>query len=210
MPLNWPPGWNRTSTDDRERGRFKRVTREESSYGGTYPVNRAITFSDALNELMQEIRRAGGSDLRIDHDGQSDVTGVPLKGKREPEDPGVVVRFRRAGHSYAIACDRYTDRAQNLRAIAKTIEATRGIERWGAVTGEQAFKGYEALPPPGGSTGTSAPIVPPRPPHDVLGVSPTAPPEVVKAAFRALVAARGQDADVTDLIAARDTLLKAA
>lgn len=206
MPLEWPPGWNRTSADARKRGSFKRVTREQSSYGGTYPVNRPVSFTDALNDLMNEVRRTDGNDLRIDHGGQSDVAGKPLAGKREPEDPGVVVRFRRRGKAYAIACDRYNDRAQNLRAIAKTIEATRGIERWGAVTGEQAFKGYEALP-------AHEPEEPPRPPHEVLGLASDAPPEVVEAVFRALALKhhpdKGGDARKFAAISnARDEMLK--
>ena len=47
------------------------------------------------------------------------------------------------------ACDKWRDVYDNIYAIGKTIEALRGIERWG--TGdmvEQAFTGFVALPSP--------------------------------------------------------------
>jgi hypothetical protein len=45
------------------------------------------------------------------------------------------------------ACDRWDSVADNVQAIRKTIEALRGIERWG--TGDmvqRAFAGFVALP----------------------------------------------------------------
>lgn len=47
------------------------------------------------------------------------------------------------------ACDRYWTIAENIHAIAKTIEALRSIERWGASDMmERAFTGFNALPAP--------------------------------------------------------------
>jgi hypothetical protein len=49
----------------------------------------------------------------------------------------------------SFACDRWEKIEHNMQAIAKTIEALRGIARWG--TGdmlEAAFTGFTALPPP--------------------------------------------------------------
>ncbi len=39
--------------------------------------------------------------------------------------------------------------AANLNAIAKHIEALRGMDRWGVGSVERAFASYAALPPPG-------------------------------------------------------------
>jgi hypothetical protein len=45
------------------------------------------------------------------------------------------------------ACDAYVTVRENAWAIAKTIEALRGIERWGASDMmERAFRGFTALP----------------------------------------------------------------
>lgn len=211
MPVEFPPGWPRTALADRERGRFTKsrtVTSEWSD--ATRMRHQPISFSDSLRDVQSEVTRAGGTDLRIDHGGDYDRrSGAPLAGRREPDDPGVVVYWKRAGKGYVLACDKYEDRAQNLRAIAKTIEATRGIERWGVVSGEMAFKGYEALPPPGSTASTSRPR---RAPHEVLHIAPDAPRDVVLAAFRARAKdlhpdAGGSHEDFTELVAARDELL---
>ena len=58
-----------------------------------------------------------------------------------------------AGQERVIACDRWATAAENIRAIGLSIEALRGMERWGAadiVT--RAFQGFHALPE---STGAS-------------------------------------------------------
>jgi hypothetical protein len=48
-----------------------------------------------------------------------------------------------------LACDQYEQIHENIRAIGKTIEALRGIERWGASDMlDRAFTGFEALPAP--------------------------------------------------------------
>ena len=70
------------------------------------------------------------------------------------------------------ACDRWETIRENMQEVAKTIEALRGIERWGSGSMvEQAFTGFVSLPPP-------------RSPHDVLGVRPGATREEIDAAFR--------------------------
>ena len=51
------------------------------------------------------------------------------------------------GREQAIACDKWDSIRDNRRAVAETIEALRGIERWG--TGEivdAAFQGFTAIP----------------------------------------------------------------
>ena len=62
----------------------------------------------------------------------------------------------------------------------KTVEALRGIERWGAKEMvNAAFRGFKALP--------ESSIVTPyqkRAWYDVLEVSPNASPEIIKAAYR--------------------------
>ena len=58
-----------------------------------------------------------------------------------------VVRVLNETYKSVFACDRYRKIEHNIRAIGKTIEALRGIERWGASDMlERAFTGFEALP----------------------------------------------------------------
>ncbi|HEY9546744.1 MAG TPA: J domain-containing protein, partial [Solimonas sp.] len=61
--------------------------------------------------------------------------------------------FTHKGRDMAFACDRWDKVGDNIHAIAKTIEALRGIARWG--TGdmmEAAFTGFAALPDPAHAT----------------------------------------------------------
>lgn len=72
--------------------------------------------------------------------------GYPMTSELEPRDPGVAVYFVLRGKPMAFACDRFSYVYENIQAIAKTIEALRGIERWGASDMmERAFSGFNAL-----------------------------------------------------------------
>jgi hypothetical protein len=52
--------------------------------------------------------------------------------------------------SKCFACDRWRTIEENLRAIYKSIEAIRGLERWGSKSFvDAAFTGFSALPAPG-------------------------------------------------------------
>ena len=72
--------------------------------------------------------------------------GLPYANRRDPEDPGVTVYFEYKDRSYCFACDKYKKVWENMVAIRKTIEAIRGIERWGASDMmEKAFQGFVAI-----------------------------------------------------------------
>lgn len=76
--------------------------------------------------------------------------GLPYAGQRDPYDRGVAVYWAGKGEQQrVIACDRWDRVKDNLRAIEKTIEAMRGIERWGSTDiVNKAFTGFAALPAP--------------------------------------------------------------
>ena len=76
--------------------------------------------------------------------------GLPRANMPNPSDPGVAVYFNYKKHNLVFGCDKYFRVMDNVYAIAKTIEAMRGIERWGASDMmERAFAGFKALPEKG-------------------------------------------------------------
>ncbi|MEL6904533.1 MAG: J domain-containing protein [Planctomycetota bacterium] len=100
--------------------------------------------------MLDELGRMGvpRADVIISSDRARRVDGQLRAGAREPDDPGIAVWFEFNGRPRVIACDQYRSNAENLRAIFKTIEALRGVERWGACDLEQAFAGHAAIAPP--------------------------------------------------------------
>lgn len=150
-PLQWPSGRKRTDRYYREQAKFDvSLARARDNIiaeitrlcGGRYARDPAIVISTNLN-------------LRRD--------GLPLANQRAPEDPGVAVYFMYKKRQMSFACDRWLKIEHNMQAIAKTIEALRGIERWGSGDMlEAAFTGFTALPPPDAT----------RTWREVLGVPP--------------------------------------
>jgi hypothetical protein len=96
--------------------------------------------------LFAELRRMGASGVIVS-------TNIPLmrdgqpRANYAPNDTGVAVYFKRKNKDFVFACDKYRVLKDNMLAIAKTIEALRGIERWGAgEMMERAFTGFLRLP----------------------------------------------------------------
>lgn len=127
-PLQWPFG--RPRAKSREHARF----------------DRDVSFGRVRDEMYAELSRFGASSVVISSNVALRLDGIPRSGQPQPDDSGVAVYFTIKKNPHVIACDRYFKVEHNLRAIAKTIEAQRGILRWGAVTAEQIFAGFKALP----------------------------------------------------------------
>jgi hypothetical protein len=132
-PLYWPEGWKRTKSWQRERSKFK------------------STFAVARDELINEVGRLrgryfNGNDPVLSTNISLRQDGLPYANQRDPEDAGVAIYFEYKKHPYCFACDKYKCVWENMVAIRKTIEAIRGIERWGASDMmEKAFQGFVAI-----------------------------------------------------------------
>jgi hypothetical protein len=128
FPLYWPDGWDRTPRNYRVLSRFK------------------TGFATSRDFLLAEIKRLGGRDTILSTNVRLRQDGLPYATDREPEDSGAAVYFTYKGQQMCFACDRYRTVKENLTAIGKTIEALRGMERWGASDMmERAFRGFAAL-----------------------------------------------------------------
>lgn len=135
--------------------------------------------------MREEIARMGGRNVVVSTNKPVRRDGGIYVGAKEPTDPGVAVYFERDNNRVCFACDQYDRVWKNMRAIAKTIEAMRGIERWGSKEMlDRAFTGFAALPPPDAPIEMPGPGALPRPWHDVLGVKPDAPWSEIRSAYR--------------------------
>ncbi|TKT80028.1 J domain-containing protein [Aquamicrobium sp. LC103] len=188
-PLHWPAGWPRT--EQPQQSRFD------------------VSFTAARDGLMEQIRLLNGRYPVLSTNIELRRDGLPYSNQRSPEDTGVAVYFERKGKQMVFACDRWKTVKDNMRAIQKTIEAMRGIERWGASDMlERAFSAFEALPAPGATARRSW--------REVLGFPPSARPdrEGIEVAYRSEAKRAHPDAGgsteaFTELQQARDEALRA-
>ena len=179
-PLAWPPG--RPRQHGREHARFK------------------VTLGRAIEDVQYEVKMLGGRDLIISTNLPLRKDGVPYA-RGTVWDVGVAVYFKYKKRDVSFACDRWSRIEANMRAIALTVGALRGIDRWG--TGDMvdaAFTGFAALPAP-------------EQPWQVLGVGAHASREEIERAFRSLASEhhpdRGGDPhQMARINAARDALLE--
>lgn len=194
-PLAWPAGWKRTSSASRKNAKFR--TGKGSFSGGSYQPAREVTISDGTKRVLQQILAFTptgkpwvifpdsvviSSDLLLRND------GLPRSGQREPSDPGVAVYWTtREGDTRCMAIDRYDRVADNLAAVAATLEAMRSIERHGgAEILNRAFTGFTAIEDQS------------KPWHMVLGVPAHASTDDVRTAYRRARAAAHPDRDGGD------------
>lgn len=173
-PLQWPAGWPRTPNTKRQRARFYRSRSEVRSYG-TYRTKSETTLASARDQVFAELRRLGAKHVVISSDVALRLDGIPYSGRRDPDDSGVAVYFTLDGRERCIPCDKWDRVADNLTAVARTIEALRGIERWGAkAMVDAAFAGFKALPETAGGT----------PWWETLSVEPSANEDEIRAAYK--------------------------
>lgn len=172
-PLQYPIGRPRTQYPDRSK--FKP--------GSIYSEAQAI---------FRQLELMGAYDIIISSNMQYRQDGLPYT-RQNVQDTGVAVYFKSEnGEEQCIPCDSWVTLEENMRAIWKTVEAMRGIERWGGKNlMNAAFSGFKALP--------EAIITPPpdRLHRDwwvVLGVDRNASPQDVKQAYRRAQATAHPDA----------------
>jgi hypothetical protein len=171
FPLDWPQSWKRTDKFSRKGSPF---STKQRGY-----ANRHLTISDGVSRVLTEFQRMGISedDLIISTNVKPRLDGLPRSGEREPDDPGVAVYWSSRGREMrCMAVDRYDRVADNLAAIAATLDAMRAIERHGgAEILERAYTGFTALPPP---------IASGEPWYVVLDVDPDSEHWIVEEAYR--------------------------
>jgi hypothetical protein len=96
--------------------------------------------------MMAEVARLGGGNVIVSTNVRLRLDGLPYANQGRIEDPGVAVYFKLDGKAMTMAADQYVSIGSNYRAIGKTIECLRGIQRYGASDLlERAFMGFAQL-----------------------------------------------------------------
>lgn len=148
FPLQWPAGWKRTPVGCAVAGRFGK----RQSSGSGYAALKDVTVADAVMRVREELQRmhVANDDIVVSTNLALRLDGWPRSDQSEPQDSGASVYWRdRSGATRCMAIDRYRRVADNLAAIAATLEAMRAIERHGgAEILDRAFTGFAALPAP--------------------------------------------------------------
>lgn len=118
FPLCWPSGWKRIPSSRRRDGLFK-------------TNQRPVTVIEACNRVYDQLEMFGGSNVIISSNLLATQDNRPRSVKTVPDDPGVSVYWLQRGAQRCMAIDRYTTVAQNIAAIAATLDAMRAIDRHG-------------------------------------------------------------------------------
>lgn len=205
-PLSWPNGWKRTTS--RVSGRFGRTEQQYRDGQPSWKSRKELSVSVSTLRVLAELQRMGV------HEGNAIIStnvpvrqdGLPYSNAKEPSDPGAAVYWTLRGKQQCIAVDRYDRVADNLAAIAATLDAMRAIERHGgAEILERAFLGFAQLPQ--NRTG--------RPWREVFGIAGdrNVTREFIEAQYRSLAHVRHPDKGGTheamsELSAARDAALR--
>lgn len=165
-PLHWSAGYKRTKSPG-----FSRF--------GKHTLYGVRTF------LEEEVRRLGGTKLIISTNMKTRNDGGVYANAKEPNDSGVAVYFDFNGAQRCLACDRFRRVWENTYAIAKTIEAMRGIDRWGVSEMlDRMFTGFAAIPEDAGKK---------RPWHQVLNVDPGITADQLRRRYRQIIKEKHPD-----------------
>ncbi|WP_435199538.1 hypothetical protein [Janibacter sp. GS2] len=128
------------------------------------------SWTGTLSLLEREVAAIAGRHLVIGIDvSEKDLRlDGTLRARARAESPAVEVAFDSKHGPMLYRCDRYLARSsvqgpdwqQNVRAIAKTLEALRAVDRYGASSSGEQYRGYQqiaAAPPRPGTQPDTAP-----------------------------------------------------
>lgn len=157
-PLRWPANFPRTT--DREISLFYQKS-----------------VAEARDLLARELARWNAWEVQISSNAPLLRNGMMKSEQPKAGDPGVAVYFELDGKNMVIPSDKWVLLSDNVHAVTKTLDALRGIQRWGTKAMMEAmFSGYKALPEQASGDAW----------WWTLGADPHASREEVKALYRKL------------------------
>jgi hypothetical protein len=157
FPLSWPAGY--PVTEHRIESKF------------------SCTFAQARDGIFNQIDLLGAKTFFISCNVQRNKKGDLVEGRLIYDNPGVALYFNYKGEDKVIACDKWKYIHENLRAVEKSLEAIRGLERWGCSDIiSRAMGGLKELAENAGESNGAW--------WQVLGVDQDAPPTYIEAAYK--------------------------
>jgi hypothetical protein len=171
-PLTWPLGYPRT------------------------PVPKDSIFRQTLGAardgILHEIKLMHGVETILSTNIPLKKDGLPWATYATPADKGVAVYFTWNKKQVVLACDKWNRIEHNMHAIRLSIQAMRGLDRWGvSQILERSFQGFQALPGEG--------VYDNAPWWEILGVSPKATDAEIKDSYRKLIIQHHPDRPHGDL-----------
>ena len=164
--LDWPAGFERTAPAERERNRSF-----EATLGATTKALATEMDRMDVDAWRGEIANA-----------HTKSNGLPLH-NANPDDPGFVLRWT-DDEQFAVACDASPKLRDNVRYVLKWVHETRMRSQRPVKTGDSEFAAAR-LPPGDDEEVVVAGSATKQPPHEVLGVDPSASEKVIKSVARA-------------------------
>ena len=116
-----------------------------------YQDRQASRFKASWTQTMKDLDRemwylgARSAIIQIDCDeSQIRLDGLPRSDARV-NSPAVAITFECVRGHLTYPCDTYTSWKDNIRAIAKGLEALRAVDRYGITSNGQQYTGWKAI-----------------------------------------------------------------
>lgn len=166
-PLHWPIGYKRTKYP--KGSAFKQTPEKAQQF-----LRKELSLLGATGVVVS-------SNVPVKKDGYmyADMSNTKI------DDAGVAIYFKYKGTDISMCCDSYTRPWENLYALGLSIEAIRGMARWGVSEFiERSFTGFKAIPETSSVKRW----------FEVLGVPENADKQTIVNAYRNLAKAHHPDA----------------
>lgn len=134
--------WPGTLIPDRDRQHSRFKTTGYESYR-----RKSVPLGDTLELLDREMRMLGAKDAELlvaIAPGDFRLDGKP-RAQAKAEHPGIILSFDTKHGHLSYPCDTFTTWQDNLRAVAKGLEALRMVDRFGVTKHGEQYRGFLAL-----------------------------------------------------------------
>lgn len=135
-----------------EEGRLDAVVRPISSWPGAQTAHReysrfGASEGDSWALLKRELKMLQARNIVIQlalRENQIRNDGWPYASAR-PAHPGIIIAFDSRYGPLKYATDKFHTFAENLRGLAKSLEALRMVDRYGVTKSGEQYKGWKEL-----------------------------------------------------------------